>query len=275
MDLFDIALKNATRLDELFARLMETMPSPSEETLVAFVDVVRCHGRVAVNMRPWNVVDLIENNRHLNMYEAADEVAILAGKPPDEIMRNRLGDWYSRRTGFANCFQDGRCFRYGALNIGGLGATDYGPFCVVLTPEFPADGRVAYLKSDSLCGYTDTAGTVDVASVQGDVAPQSSCHVLAALKHSAEIEAHGEEEWPTILCSNDNYVEVIFVARIRCDVVEEVRASQEELAIAEDLCFDAHGRKLKNEEKALASIYLNLLRARRDGRILLREVANG
>jgi hypothetical protein len=274
MDLFDIAQRNAIRLDELFARLMETPPSSSKDNLVAFAEVVRCHGRIAVNMRPWNVVDLVQNNRHLNIYEAADEVATLAGKPRDEILRNRLGDWYVRRTGFDHCFPDGPCFRYGGLNIGGLGATDYGTFCVVLQPGFPADGRVAYLKTDSLRGYTDASGTVNVAALQGDIAPQASCHILATLKHVPEIEGHGKEEWPSVLCSSNEYVEVIFVACLRCDVVEEVRASRHELAIAEHLCFDAHGRKLKDEEKALASIYLSLFRARHEGRILLREVAN-
>jgi hypothetical protein len=274
MDLFDIALRNAMRLDERLARWMATMPSPAKDSLVAFVDVVRCGGRVAVNMRPWNVVDLIENNRHLNMYEAAEEAATLAGKQPDEILRNRLGDWYARRVAFDDCFLDGRCFRYGALNIGGLGATDYGTFCIVMQRGFPSDGRVAYLKTDSLCGYTDAGGTVDVASLEVDVAPQTDCHVLAALKHAPDIESLEEGKWPSLLCSNDEYVEVIFVARIRCDVVEEVRVSRKELSIAEDLCFDAHRRKLRNEEKALASIYLNILRARRDGRIQLREVAD-
>jgi hypothetical protein len=274
MDVFGIAEQNADQLDNRFMRLVQAVSAPTKDRLKKFVDSVARDGRIGVNMRPWVVVDLIQNDRHLNMYEAANEAADISGKDCDGILRARLGKWYARRLAFAARFQDGQRFRYGALNIGELGATNYGTFCTVLVQNFPADRRVAYVKTDSLRGYTDSAGNVDDATLRNDVAGQDRCHVLAALKHATQIESREDDKWPNMLCSNDDYIEVLFVADICCKSVEEVRVSSRELAIAEELCFDAHGRKLTEEEKSLASIYLNIFRARRDGLIQLREVAD-
>lgn len=75
-----------------------------------------------------------------------------------------------------------------------------------------------------------------------------------------------------MLCSESDYVEAIFIAVVDVSKIDEVRITATDRAILWDLCFDAHGRKLSDPERALAHDFLQVLRATRDRAIRLSEV---
>ena len=272
MDLFAIAQENMARLEEAFRRLSSGDPIPTPTLLAKFLDEVSSKGRVSVNMRPWITADLLQGGKYYNMYEVVDEDAAFSGRDSDELLRERLGKYYKKRTSFARLFEEGHKFRYGALNIGGAGTPSYGPFCVVLKQSFPETSeRVAYVKQDSLNGYTDEDGNLDRVSFQKDLACHSHRQYLAALKHAHELEIR-KDEWPKMLCSNADCVEAIFIAVVEVSKIEEVRVPAIEHKRLWDLCFNAHGRKLTDEERALGHFFRQILRAKRDRNIKLSEV---
>lgn len=223
-------------------------------------------------MRPWIAADLVQRDKYNNMYEAVEEEATLSGRHSDDLLRERLGKHFKRRTRFDDVFDEGRKFRYGALNIGGAGSPHYGTFCMVLKQSFPeASDRLAYVKQDSLNGYTDDDGHLDQASFQNDLATHSHRQILAALKHVHEIDSR-KVEWPRMVCSKMDYVEAIFIATIDASKIDEMRITATDHRILWELCFNAHGRKLTDAERALAHDFLQILRATRDKAIRLHEV---
>ena len=272
MDIFVLSNENTVRLEDAFRRLSSGDPTPAPAVLAEFLNVVSANGRVSVNMRPWITADLLQRGKYSNRYEEVDEAAGFSGRPSNELLRERLGIYFKRRTTFDSMFDEGREFKYGALNIGGAGAPRYGTFCVVLKQSFPeGDDRVAYVKNDSLNGYTDEDGIFDRVSFQNDLACHSHRQYLAALKHAHELEIR-RDEWSRMLCSESDYVEAIFIAVVDVSKIDEVRITASDRAILWDLCFDAHGRKLSDAERALAHDFLQILRATRDRDIRLSEV---
>ena len=146
-------------------------------------------------MRPSVLTGLIAGGRHQNVYEWADEQSRLSSRPIMEILQEKLGAYFRRRIHFDDTFDQGRQFRYGALNIGGLGPYRYGQFCTVLRMEFVTPNDLtAYLMRDSLRTYMPTEIDVDTASLQCEVTTHSHVQYLAAVKHSAEIPASSESD---------------------------------------------------------------------------------
>lgn len=274
LDLLAAAKANVNRLEDQFNTLVASCSPPELGLLQQFANDVVANGRVAINMRPWIAADFVHNNRYQNMYATVAEEAELSGRSPNELLRERLGTFFETRTTFDSSFDRGARFQYGALNIGGAGATRYGIFCVVLNRDFSEDCElVVYLKTDSLSGYMAAGGTLEEAALGRDIAPDTHRQQLAALKHAHELELH-DGNWAKMLCSENEYIEVIFVVNLETGMVAEVRIAEHNYQELWDLCFNSHGRALSPGEKALAFDFLTMLRAARDGTITLCEVAN-
>ena len=270
VDLFDLADENARRLDDRFRALEAGSPPPDPGDLRRFEEAVTKHGRVALNMRPWIAAEFVRTGKYLNMNDAVREDAALSGRPENELLRERLGRFYQKRVSFDATFDDGCRFQYGVLNIGSAGPRSYGLFCFVLKKTFPKAGdRVAYLKRDSLNGYVADDGRVDTGSLHGDLAPHSHRHRLAALKHSDDLDTR-RADWPAMLCSDDDYVEAIFVADLGKTRVSEIRIARSDYESLWELCFRAHGRRLSDGEKALAFDFRVVLEAGRNRVITLK-----
>ena len=115
--------------------------------LDGFAGCIYNTGRISINMRPSVLTDLVARRKYQNIYEWANEHATLSSRSVADILREKLGRYYERRVYFDDSFENGRAFRYGLLNIGGVGADRYGQFCIVLKADFVrADTSVAYLK---------------------------------------------------------------------------------------------------------------------------------
>lgn len=225
LDLFAAARSNAEPLYERFQDLCDSRPSDGAQ-LRAFAQHVESEGRIAINMRLSVLVSFLSTGRHENVYEWAAFHAAESSKSIEDFLREKLHGFFDRRIAFDGSI-GGERLRYGALNTGGLGASNYGEFCVVLVDPFVARaGDVVYLRADSLKTYLLPGGLVDEDGLQRDVAPHSHRQFLAALKHPSEACSLPPARWPAVLCSSENYVEVLFVESPSPEDVEAVRLSQ-------------------------------------------------
>jgi len=163
MDLFQMAEANSQHLADEFDVLAASLPSPAADLLRQFAAEVAAQGRISINMRPFIAADFVPSGRYYNIHQAVPKAAYALKRTEEELLRKRLKAYFTRRIGFDSAFEGGKRFHYGSLNIGGVGAHRYGTICVVLSAAFPASGAmVSYLKTDSLNGYTDATGAVDV-----------------------------------------------------------------------------------------------------------------
>jgi len=122
---------------------------------------------------------------------------------------------------FDSFFESGLEFRYGALNIGGLGASRFGEYCAIFH-EGPAGCIHGYLKGDSLNHYMAVGPKVDEDLLRVDCATEALKHMLLTLKHASEATAKPAANWPEMICNADCYAEAIIVqgdlkaARLSC-----------------------------------------------------------
>jgi hypothetical protein len=261
MDLFQIASENTASLAQRFEDAKVGRTPEHAACLTGFADRVTESGTASINMRPWVLGSLLSGRPHQNIYEWAAEQASLSGRPRADILRERLRSWYDRRVAFDAAFDDGERFRYGALYLGGLGASSYGQFCTVLREEFlKQQPRLAHLANDSLSTYVSSANVVDEEAIRRDSAPHSHRGLLAALKHADALPGKGESDWAALLCNDSDYVEAIFVGDLTAELIERVRVSKMEYNRLWNLAFSDFGAERKEEERALAHDFESIVR---------------
>lgn len=158
---------------------------PAAPKLDRFVAAVQSEGRLAINMRSMVLLRFLAfEGGYLNVYEWAEDLERRSGQPREELLRLRLRDYYERRMAFDRFLGNGERLRYGALNMGGMGAIYFGAYCLVFRETFAAGlAELAYLWADTLETYLLPGCVVDEEGLQRDACPHSHRHFLAALKH--------------------------------------------------------------------------------------------
>lgn len=273
INLFKLAQDNSSSLQSRFEDFKGKRPPKELATIERCAELVLTTSRVSMNMRPSVLSELIANGPYQNTYERAQELSELSGRSAEAILRETLREYYDRRIAFDGAFEDGRSFRYGALNIGGPGTTSYAQFCCVLSSSSPVDpGDIAYLKSDSLKNYVGRDNAVRKDALARDVATHGSRHHIAVLKHVDQIVAAPEEEWAELICSNEDCIEAIFVRKVTKDEFDEVRITVEDYDELWESAFADLGSPLAKARYAEAQDFVVILRAERDGIIKLRRV---
>ena len=228
MDLFELAVENSETLYTEYQELAHQSGTGNlSAVLKGFVERVKSAARLSFNMRQSTINGMMSSGKHKNMHElAAEERAKDPTKDREQILRERLKSYYEARMVFDHTFDDGEQFRYSALNIGGLGATHFGEYCVVLKQEFlETCSYLAFIRGDSLKGYV-TGSTVDVDLLRKDVADRPHVHFLAALKHQGELQIQPSERWAVMMCGAGTYIEAVTKQAILVSVVNSVRISR-------------------------------------------------
>lgn len=270
MNLFQIAHDNASSLEAQLEEHRQRLADGELDSFDRFAERIRIAALVSMNMRPWVLTEVVLNG-HQNIYEWATEQSVLSGRPQREILNEKLTTWFERRLRFDTAFDDGEHFRYGALNVGGVGSTRYGNFCVVLKGAF-LEGltTLAYLKNDSLRCYFTHAGLVDDMRLRAEVALHEHRHYLAALKHASALSRGSDSEWAQMVCSDSEYIEAIFIGDVSMPEIEEVRVQRTEYERLWNLAFSDFGSSRKDEERALLNDFVVILRAAGNGQLKLK-----
>ena len=224
-------------------------------------------------MRPLVLRKLIEGDAYMNVHGVAREESGRSGTSEDGIRREKLNEYHDRRIAFEASFTQGREFRYGALNIGGIGTDKYGELCAVLSPDWTdVHKSIAYLRSDSLRHYVTRDCSVKLDTLRRDVATGDSRHCLAALKHGDRIADLAVGDWAMLVCSSEEYIEAVFVGDVTRDDFVEVRISKDEYDRLWESTFMSFCEPLDEAVSELTANFKAILQADSDGQIHLRKI---
>jgi hypothetical protein len=266
IDLFKTADANCSKLEDSLQKAVAAAGDPGG--LRRFGDRIKADGRVSINLRPSTLVAFFNAGTHQNIYEWAAEMSGLGGVPQDHLLREHLGRYYESRLAFDASIEMGTKLRYGALNIGGMGATNYGDCCLVMSAPAAEKASPAYLPSDSLQTYVRGVA-VDRAGIARDVAPHSHRAHTATLKHERDVSRRAEPTWPLMVCSNAGYVEAIFIPPVLPDHVAAVRMRRADHERYFDFAFNDLHTRLSDAERAQIDVFRILLLEMRKRRIPL------
>jgi hypothetical protein len=251
IDLFSTAHANVSAIEHRLTTLKLALTSAEADLLDRFGDWIRNGGRTGINMRQTTLLLLITIDSYQNIYEWAKDQSHISGRSVDDILRQRLGSFFQKRITFDAAFDRGLEFRYGTLIVSGLGPTNYGNYCVVLKRDWVSTVKLAYLRADSLRTYMVSDTMIDVSAIERDAAPSSMAHILASLKHRRTLPVVPEHVWPSMLCSDSDFIEAIFVGQVTSADIEEVRISKSDYDFFFYFAFDDFRGKLDEADKAL------------------------
>jgi len=272
LDLFDIATNNAKNIDKTFNETIANLSEPKSSAAKNFAQWVESMALIAINLRLFVITEILNGIPYKNIHEWAQEQAVLSGKNKDEILRERLKGFYDKRMAFDQAFQEGECFRYGALNAGGLGLSNYGLYCTVLTHNFH-DTLIhsACFSGDSLEICFSKSSTFDPTALIQSIAPFSHRHWLATSQLIADIDTAQQSDWSQLLISTDSkqYFEIIFIGEVTLNDLKCIRVSTKEYQQKWDLAFASFDKSLSEPERAEDQDFIQLLRAEKDGKIQL------
>jgi len=209
---------------------------------VAVAARVHADGRASVNRRPEALLGFLNAGRMLNQFEFAEQRAREQGRDVDDVLRQSLGRFYTRRIAFEGAMGGGQRFYYAAMNIGGLGSPHYGPYCVVLRqgPSASQPHEPLWVREDSLKGpWWTTDDALDEPSLSQGVATPPQGHVLTALKLTDAGSPGPEPGWSERVCNHDEYVEALLTTAPVVGDTVAVRASASHVADLERRVLDA------------------------------------
>jgi hypothetical protein len=273
LDLFAIAVANAPAIEQRFQAVIEKMPLEGAAVVKRFASWVEAKALISINVQLFVVRNILDGAVHQNTYELAEDRAGLSGRNAEDILHERLQDYYPARIGFDRAFTDGEKFRYGTMHAGGVGLTDYGPYCMVLTRGFLESlNQVAYLPGDSLRICLRADHSVDEDAVRHSAAPHTHRHIMVAAECSTDIPSEDEGVWPQLLASKDRYFEVIFIGEVGINAVECVYVKKAEYAARWESAFESFGAKLDPASRALVEDFVHLRRSVVKGKVRLEVV---
>lgn len=195
-----------------------------------------------------------------------DEAAGLA------LFVERQEDYFVRRERFEDLWEHGRRFVYGAMHAGGAGVPSFGPICLVLADlASQAPDALGVFPQDTAQRYTDASAAVDESRALSEATAWEDRGALAVVERAAGVLAHSPAEWPELLCSDDDYLEVDVAGPLELAAIERVllpedtRVELERLRAAELLReSDALlGRSISEADSATVRLYDVLHRWRR------------
>ncbi|KAA3604869.1 MAG: hypothetical protein DWQ01_19875 [Planctomycetota bacterium] len=190
--------------------------------------------RVSVNMKPSALERFLDGEPRLNAFEWAEQESRRSGRSVSENLRQKLGPWFHKRLEFEQKAGDGRHFHYGALNLGGMGAPQYGRYCVVdaRNPESTQPDPV-WIGKDSLAEnwfrepFRKPGIELIWEKLQAWLAPWDQSANLALLKLSSEeLPSDKPLEWQ--ICRNEDYIEALSLEPITLDCIEEIRSETDD-----------------------------------------------
>jgi len=273
LNLFEKALANSSALEDAFKAVLAGMSDDDGNVIRDFANWIEQQALISIGTKLFVVLELLNGRTYQNTYERAEEQARLSGRDAKEILREQLNTYYERRIAFDSKFEDGKKFRYAALNAGGLGPSVFSPYCIVLKGSFQSSlDHIACLPGDSLVVTFSDDGSFDEPLFESQIAPHSRRHLLAAKERATEIPTVAREEWPSLILSGSRYFEVIFMGEVTLDSMQCVRVPEPEYTAKWDLTFQNLIANPNDAERALAHDFLQLRREQLAGRVIVEVI---
>ena len=232
---------NADNLNGCYCSLEENCKNQNEiDMLGKFSNIISKKWDISINLRQSAINNFLNVGVYKNVYELKGE--------SEEELKKHLGDFYKSRLIFDNTFEEGKKFKYGALNIGGLGIMKYGEYCIIIKKEQSEQySTLTFIKEDSL-NYVDDSG-LNIEILCQEIANKECVNYLASQKHENDLKEKPFEEWASMICCDQNYIETITIDDILDEHIQNVRMSKEDYNLYFDYLFEDFTSKLSENEK--------------------------
>ena len=265
MNVFDLANQNSDSLRTRYELLKENYADQNDlDMLSDFVQLVKDKWAMSINMRQWVLNNFLIAGKYKNVYELKKERGEEIVKvrqleiPLEKAIEKHLKGYYKSRVTFDRNFEDGEKFKYGALNIRGLGIKKYGEYCVVIKrQQLEEHSSLAFIKEDSL-NYVDNHH-VNIKKLSQDIANRECVHILVILKHENDIGRIPADKCASMICCDENYIEVITKDEILNSHIESVRMSKKDYRLYYDYLFKDYISEISDMEKYQLYILLGIL----------------
>ncbi len=267
MNIFDIANQNLDSLKTRYKSLKEKYEDQDNFGIFSkFVKLVKDKWAISINMRQEVLNIFLIAGNYEDIYEVKKEQGRELRKvkkmdiiSEEQAVKKHQKGYYEARVTFESTFEDGAKFKYGALNIGGLGLKKYGDYCVVIKREQSEDyTSLAFVKEDSL-NYVEV-DHMSIERLSQDIANRECVHTLVALKHENNIEGIPTDEWTSMICCDESYIEAITKDEIKNSHIECVRMSKEDYLLYYDYLFKDYISEISKMEKYQLYMLLGIFR---------------
>lgn len=256
MNLFEMTSQNAGNLKRNYCLLKNRCVDQDELDLLSeFVRSIKDEWTVSINMRPFVLSYFLIAGRYMNVYELKEESKNhIKGAEPEvsveQAIKRHLRDYYKSRTTFDRTFEDGEKFKYGALNIGGIGLRKFGEYCVIMNQrQLRTHMSLVFIKEDSL--HYVKGDQIDIKRLGQEISDRGSVHFLAALKHEHTTKTIPPDEWAYLICCDECYIEAVTMDNISNKHIESIRVSKKYYEFISDLFYKDFISEISDEEKAL------------------------
>lgn len=199
-----------------------------------FVKLIKDQWNISLNMKQHALNSFLIAGKYENVYQLKNRIKKKLKKVKnlqvsvEKTIKSHLKDYYIPRKIFNRTFKESKKFKYGTLNIGGLGPTKYGEYCIVIKRKQSEEySSIAFVKEDSLNNYVDES-QVNIKELAQDIANRECVHFLAALKHVKDIQRILFGKGPCTICCDDCYIEAIIKDDIRNTHIKSVRMSKKD-----------------------------------------------
>ncbi|GEM_PF-2560257 len=267
-DLFKIAAENSTQIADRFNEIKNKSNTEEKTILENFADFVKENWGLSINLKKSELISVLVSETYKNMYRVIeDDANELKQKlgitiSIEETAKKSMGTFYEPRKIFEDSFVGGNHFLYSALNIGGMGLKKHGrSFSIIIhqsnVSEFP---NCAFLKDESI-RYIEN-GKPNIGRLSNDTSDRQTIHLMTAIKNKKSLLETKKENWPGMVCSEENYIEAITPGEIPIKCINTVRIAKQDDDWYYDMLFNARTISNRVDESDLRHLneYGNLLK---------------
>ena len=274
LDLFSIAKDNAAAVQTAFESTIAALPEKQARVMDEFASWVEAEALISINVKLYVIVEILAGRCYQNTHEWAREQSRLSGRNAEELLRERLREFYERRVAFDRACISGESFRYGALNAGGAGLVEWDPYCAVLTRDFQTSlSDIALLPGDSLRICFGSDGSLNTGVIQSRAVPYTHRHWMVAKERANELHSTRRIDWAGLVLSPRRYFEVLFTDNVSLQAVHCVRVLKTEYDRKWEMAFANFAKELNEADRALVNDFVQLQRAVVDGKVELEVIA--
>ncbi len=285
-NIFSLAEQNSKYLSTEYNVLIKDLDSNDYDLVTGFRNLIRDTWKLSINLEMKRVEQFLNSEKYMNIYEVSErevdekiENGELAANDKEseieQVLRSKLKTFYKSRITYDSLWEDGKKFKYAALNIGGAGICRFGPFCICFKKEYIDRLKMlAFVKMDSLKHY-DHGESNDFNVFIRDLAAKGDVSLLAALKHQQDIISSDGDGWHFIVCNNEDFIEAVTVEELLISAVESVRVTKDQYWEALEFKLGSFDEEIAFDRNLRASSVLDIIDTLREKKITVEFVDEG
>jgi len=211
LNIFQLAADNFESLSKQFETFKKNVDSRELELALNFLEENLVF---SINFKATKLAPFLETFQYKNAYELYET---------EKERKNHFSGRKNQRKGFDGSFENGKKFKYAALNCGAIGLRKWGVYCLHFDLDKYAKERKCViikrnsLQKDTIKGvekfyyFEEDAQTVNIGKLINDLSPKNQVKELICIKiGKLDLTVDGFKE---LLCNSEDteYMELIFL----------------------------------------------------------------